>query len=95
MDKVRDEINTGLDIEIQEQEQYLIANVSGEWSLDRIKKMIDLVVSESKKREKNLFLLDMLQTGPPRKEMDRFYIGEYVAFEFHPALKVAVVSCQS
>jgi len=79
-----------LHIEIQKEEQYLIAHVSGALSLDNLKELVDIVETESKKRGYNLFLVDMLRTGPPEKEMDRFYIGEYVALKLR-GLKVAAV----
>ena len=84
------EMVESLHIEIQEEEQYLIANVSGALSLGNLKELVDIVETETKKRGYDLFLVDMLRTGPPEKEMDRFYIGEYVASKLR-GLKVAAV----
>lgn len=80
-----------LHVEIQNMGQYLVVEVSGELSLESGRELIDLVESESKKRGCDLFLVDMLQTGPPEKGMDRYDIGVYAAEKFHPGLKVAVV----
>ena len=78
-------------VDVQETGPYLTAQVRGSLSLQNMKGLVDTVVSESRRRGCNRFLVDMLQTGPPAREMDRFYIGEYLAARFHAGLKVAVV----
>ena len=79
-----------LQIDIQEEEGYLSVNVSGSLSLKNLKELVDRVLAESKKRSHDLFLVDMLRTGPPENEMDRFDIGNYVASELR-GVKIAVV----
>ena len=78
-------------IEIQQEKQYLNAQVSGKLSLENCQELIDIVASESKKRGCGLFLVDMLKTGPPATEMDRFYLGKYAASKFRQGPKVAFV----
>ena len=80
-----------LSIEIQETDQHLVAIVSGKLTYGNAKELIDLLESESRERGYDLFLVDMLQTGPPEKEIHRFYLGEYAASTLRKELKVAIV----
>jgi hypothetical protein len=80
-----------LSIEIQETDQHLVAIVSGKLTYGNTKELIDLLESESSKRGYDLFLVDMLQTGPPEKEIHRFYLGEYAASTLRKELKVDIV----
>lgn len=60
-------------------------------SLGGVRELIDIVDFESKNHGWDLFLVDMLQTGPIANEMDRFYLGKYAALNLHLGLRVAIV----
>ena len=87
----QNEMEEKLTIEIEEADLYLVAYVSGSLTLKSGKDLIDVIAHESKRRGYDLFLVDMLQTGPPQKEIDRYYLGEYAALTLHDGLKLAVV----
>ena len=68
-----------LSIDTQEESNYLVCTVTGEWVTDELRSFIDTVSAEVKERGCSRILADMsLVSGPP-PEMDRFDVGEYVA----------------
>jgi hypothetical protein len=79
-----------LSIHNQEQHGYLDCTITGKWITDELKNFIDAISAELPKVGHGHILCDMsLVSGPP-PEMDRFYLGEYIASVF-PGIKIAVV----
>jgi hypothetical protein len=77
-------------IDAQEGSSYLACTIAGRWVTDELKKFTDTMSTELAKLGYRRILADLsLVTGPP-PEMDRFYMGEYVASALS-GVKVAIV----
>jgi hypothetical protein len=79
-----------LSIDLQEDAGYLVCTVTGQWATDELKDYIETIHAELMTHGYRRILADMsLVSGPP-PEMDRFYMGEYIASVFH-GIKTAIV----
>jgi hypothetical protein len=79
-----------LSIDIQAKSDYLSCTITGEWVTNELKAFIDTLSAELKKRRCSRIFADLsLVSGPP-PEMDRFYLGEYIASVLRK-VKIAIV----
>jgi hypothetical protein len=79
-----------LSIDMQGGSGYLACTITGKWVTDELKNFIDRLHAELVKGGYKRLLADMsLVTGPP-PEMDRFYMGEYIASALR-GIKIAIV----
>jgi hypothetical protein len=77
-------------IDVPEDPGYLACTINGRWVTDELKSFIDTVSAELTKLGYRRLFADMsLVSGPP-PEMDRFYMGQYIASAL-PGIKTAIV----
>jgi hypothetical protein len=67
-----------LTINIREESGYLLFNVAGEWELESLKELADLVAREAKKRGYVNILADLSNLTGTASISDRFKLGKYV-----------------
>ena len=79
-----------LSIDIHSESGYLACTITGEWATDELKAFLETLSNELKKRGCSRIFADMSQVSGPPQEMDRFYLGKYVAFGLHN-IKIAIV----
>lgn len=79
-----------LSIHIQEEYGYLDCTITGKWITDELKDYIETISTELKKLGYNRVLADMALVSGPPPEMDRFYVGEFIASVL-PGIKIAIV----
>ena len=80
-----------LDVSIHEEPGYLVIGVEGSFEIGDMKKMIQALVVESKKRGHDRALVDISRVEGPIKQFDRFLIGQHAAENWRAGLRVAVV----
>ena len=72
-----------LSIDIESGSGYMACTITGKWVKDELKAFAVTVSTELKKRGCSRILADLSRvSGGPPPEMDRFFLGEYVASVF-------------
>jgi len=79
-----------LSIDKQERSGYLTCTITGKWVTDDLKQYADTIGAELARRGHKRLLVDMATVVGPPPEIDRFYMGEYIASALR-GIKVAIV----
>ena len=79
-----------LSIDKQERSTYLTCTITGKWVTDDLKLYADTLRAELARLGHKRLLVDMATVEGPPPEMDRFYMGEYIASALR-GIKIAIV----
>jgi hypothetical protein len=80
-----------LEFSIHEEPGYLVIGVEGTFEIGDMKRMIQTLMVEGKKRGYDRALVDISKIEGPIKQFDRFLIGQHAAENWREGLRVAVV----
>jgi hypothetical protein len=80
------------ELSFRQEPNYLIMEVSGQWTTDNAKKTVEALHDEAVKQGLTRLLVDMRGLSKPSNEMTRFLTGEHVAKILRYSFKVAVVA---
>lgn len=70
---------------------YLYVKGRGPSDLDSTRRALTLIEEQARQARLTRILIDARDVEPPRRELDRFFLGEYVAELFGARYRIAVV----
>ena len=79
-----------LSIDKQERSTYLTCMITGKWVTDDLEQYTNTIRTELARLGHKRLLVDMSTVVGPPPEMDRFYMGEYIASVLR-GIKIAIV----
>jgi hypothetical protein len=80
-----------IDVSVTQQPGYLSLKAEGIYTLPDCEGLADRVVAESSRTDCTNILIDLSELTGNVSDIDRFWLGEYVARVWKPPLRVAIV----